>query len=518
MVRGRFEPHRVGALAQVQPLEERRELGRVELQLEVDPQAFVDQPGPDQARPLGFQSVLVDLLDEARQRSRHLGVGDALFGDAVTAPQGAVRRQLVAGALVQEGPADVDVVEVHVRRRVEARVAHPVDQADLRTPEVGLDAAGEPQVLAEDGRLAHLALGPQHAAAVRLPPLAVPGQPGREVGDPAVQGVHGRAPRRVAVLRGVHLAAEERVVETRGEQQPREAAHHGQAVVVAVLVQSGVAEARRRAPAEATALELGPAQVHGPVHQHVEREPAAGTELQCADAAFGAVVQDDGPDPARRAQIARVPGEGLPVVGASVQLHAITHPPLTSTHWPVTKEASGPVRKDTTEASSSGRPRRFSAWWSSTCRRYASGSSWISSAAVGKAPGETQLTRISAGPSSLARARVGARVRLRHLCRPAHLHRRPHRGGGRPHRHSGQPSTRAAWTDPATVAADFYRRVTATCEQAWVRPRHAGYIGFQGASSAAVRAALAGETDHREALDRRRTLYRTSRTPKERHT
>ncbi|MGV9963734.1 hypothetical protein ACWDU3_07390 [Streptomyces olivaceus] len=85
-------------------------------------------------------------------------------------------------------------------------------------------------------------------------------------------------------------------------------------------------------------------------------------------------------------------------------------------------------------------------------------------------------------------------------------------------RHSGQPSARAAWTDPATVAADFYRRVTATCEQAWVRPRHAGYIGFQGASSAAVRTALAGETDHREALDRMRTLYRTSRTPKERHT
>ncbi|MBZ6141418.1 extracellular solute-binding protein [Streptomyces olivaceus] len=85
-------------------------------------------------------------------------------------------------------------------------------------------------------------------------------------------------------------------------------------------------------------------------------------------------------------------------------------------------------------------------------------------------------------------------------------------------RHSGQPSARAAWTDSATVAADFYRRTTATCEQAWVRPRHAGYIGFQGAASAAVRAALAGETDHREALDRMRTLYRTSRTPKERHT
>lgn len=82
-------------------------------------------------------------------------------------------------------------------------------------------------------------------------------------------------------------------------------------------------------------------------------------------------------------------------------------------------------------------------------------------------------------------------------------------------RHSGQPSARTAWTSPKTVAADFYRRTAATCEQAWVRPRHAGYIGFQTAASAAVRAALAGETGHREALDRMRALYRTSRTAKE---
>ncbi|CAM5232075.1 hypothetical protein STENM36S_07494 [Streptomyces tendae] len=336
---------------------------------EVDTEALVDQARPDQARRVGLQRVLVDLLDEARQWGGHLGVGHALLGDAVAAPQGAVRRQLVAGPLVQEGPAYVDVVEVHVRCRVEAGVAHPVGQADLAAAEIRLDAAGEPQVLAEDRGLAHLALGPEHAAAVVLPPLAVPGEPGRDVGDPPVQRVHGRAPRWITVLRGVHLGAEERVVQARGEQQPREAAHHGQAVVVAVLVQSRMPEARRRAPAEAPALELGPAQVHRPVHEHVEGESGAGPELQRADAAFGAVVQDDGPHPARRAQVARVPGQGLPVVGTSVQLHAITHPPLTSTHWPVTNEASGPVRKDTTEASSSGRPRRLRAWWSSTCRR-----------------------------------------------------------------------------------------------------------------------------------------------------
>jgi multiple sugar transport system substrate-binding protein len=81
-------------------------------------------------------------------------------------------------------------------------------------------------------------------------------------------------------------------------------------------------------------------------------------------------------------------------------------------------------------------------------------------------------------------------------------------------RHNGQPSARAAWTDPTITAADFYRRTTTTCEQAWVRPRHAGYIGFQAAASAAVRAALAGDADHRDVLERMRVLYRASRTPK----
>ncbi|WP_432042980.1 extracellular solute-binding protein [Streptomyces cadmiisoli] len=80
-------------------------------------------------------------------------------------------------------------------------------------------------------------------------------------------------------------------------------------------------------------------------------------------------------------------------------------------------------------------------------------------------------------------------------------------------RHSGQPSARAAWADPAIVAADFYHRTTTTCERAWVRPRYAGYIGFQTAASAAVREALAG-ADHHQVLDRMRRQYRTSRTPK----
>lgn len=56
----------------------------------------------------------------------------------------------------------------------------------------------------------------------------------------------------------------------------------------------------------------------------------------------------------------------------------------------------------------SARPACRSACRSRTIRLYASRSSWISSAAVGNAPGETQLTRISLGPSSRAGALVKA--------------------------------------------------------------------------------------------------------------
>ena len=66
-----------------------------------------------------------------------------------------------------------------------------------------------------------------------------------------------------------------------------------------------------------------------------------------------------------------VPGQHRPAPPRSPfresrRVHAITQPPLTSIVWPVTKEESGPARNATTAASSSGAPRRFSAWWSRT--------------------------------------------------------------------------------------------------------------------------------------------------------
>ncbi len=55
--------------------------------------------------------------------------------------------------------------------------------------------------------------------------------------------------------------------------------------------------------------------------------------------------------------------------------------------------------------------------------------------------------------------------------------------------HEGQPSARAAWRDARVNrdAGDFYRDTLATVEEAWVRPRHNGYIAFQTQGSAILR-------------------------------
>jgi len=60
----------------------------------------------------------------------------------------------------------------------------------------------------------------------------------------------------------------------------------------------------------------------------------------------------------------------------------------------------------------------------------------------------------------------------------------------------GQSSARLAWEHPGADAAGggFYRATRVTVEQAWVRPRFAGYPGFQTAASAVLREGLlAGE-------------------------
>lgn len=59
--------------------------------------------------------------------------------------------------------------------------------------------------------------------------------------------------------------------------------------------------------------------------------------------------------------------------------------------------------------------------------------------------------------------------------------------------HDGQPSRRSAWHDASVNAAwgNFYAATAPALEAAYVRPRYAGYIKWQGETSAYLREALA---------------------------
>jgi multiple sugar transport system substrate-binding protein len=81
--------------------------------------------------------------------------------------------------------------------------------------------------------------------------------------------------------------------------------------------------------------------------------------------------------------------------------------------------------------------------------------------------------------------------------------------------HDGQPSRREAWHDECVNArcANFYRNTAETLEQAYVRPRHPGWIAFQTEASTILRAGLEERTPHPSILDRLQVSYTRTRPP-----
>jgi multiple sugar transport system substrate-binding protein len=77
----------------------------------------------------------------------------------------------------------------------------------------------------------------------------------------------------------------------------------------------------------------------------------------------------------------------------------------------------------------------------------------------------------------------------------------------------GQSSARQAWQHPGADAAGggFYRATLATVEQAWVRPRFAGYPEFQTAASAVLREGLLAGEPHAGLVWRVNELYASAR-------
>jgi multiple sugar transport system substrate-binding protein len=77
----------------------------------------------------------------------------------------------------------------------------------------------------------------------------------------------------------------------------------------------------------------------------------------------------------------------------------------------------------------------------------------------------------------------------------------------------GQSSARQAWEHPGADAAGggFYRATLATVEEAWVRPRFAGYPEFQTAASAVLREGLLAGEPHAGLVRRVNELFAAAR-------
>jgi hypothetical protein len=93
-----------------------------------------------------------------------------------------------------------------------------------------------------------------------------------------------------------------------GEQQPGKRPQPTQAAFALVLVQSGMAKARRRMPADGKPAVLAVGDVHRPVDQNREPQAGPGAELQHADAALHAVSERHQPHAGKLRQRARVGG------------------------------------------------------------------------------------------------------------------------------------------------------------------------------------------------------------------
>jgi hypothetical protein len=96
-----------------------------------------------------------------------------------------------------------------------------------------------------------------------------------------------------------------------------------------------------------------------PVDKDIEREARAGAELQSAHAGLATIVKDHFPDAAHCGQIAGSSFQSGKAEFSPVKVHLITQPLSTAMVCPVTNNESGPHKKETTAATSSGLPRRL---------------------------------------------------------------------------------------------------------------------------------------------------------------
>ena len=106
----------------------------------------------------------------------------------------------------------------HVRSRIPTNVLNLVVDCETGLADDRFDPSPQHQMLAEHGRLQHLALGIQNAC-ISVPTVAISDQPGGCIRDSAVESKSFPVFRLIVVLIGSVLGEEERVIEPAGGDQ-----------------------------------------------------------------------------------------------------------------------------------------------------------------------------------------------------------------------------------------------------------------------------------------------------------
>src|SRR6266849_2766265 len=274
----RLHGHTICALAEHPPHRVKWELALPVHLIGAEGEAAVDDRHRDGSAGLGRHVVLVALFRKTLVRPGEPPV---------------VTRQ-VLGALIDDRPAHVHVVEVHVGRGIEAGVDDLVVHREPALADPRLDPPVQLHRLAIYRRLADDAFGPQHAL-VTIPALAVAGEPRGDQADAAMEPVLLGGFDELVEVRGVVNAAEQRVVEAARDQHA--AAPGATPADAHRLDEPRDDDAGGREPRERAAVELTSTHVHRPIHEHIECVAAPGPELEHPHDAFDPITERHQPDP-----------------------------------------------------------------------------------------------------------------------------------------------------------------------------------------------------------------------------
>src|ERR1700733_1695853 len=228
-IRAWLDTDGVLALLVVLPLEHIRELAAVNLDHETEAATAVeiriDQSDRYLALRVRHHGVLIDLFVEAVLRLRLKQIADALPLHVVgmRCPGGLVDRSQIAAAPVENRIAEIDVIQKHVRRLVEAVIDYAIVQGECAFTDLGFDAPNEMQVFTENRRLLHQTLAPKRAL-ITVPALAIAQELAGDHADAAVQRTIDRLAMNIVIVLGRAFVHEQRVIEPACDHQARKRA------------------------------------------------------------------------------------------------------------------------------------------------------------------------------------------------------------------------------------------------------------------------------------------------------